>query len=46
MWVRNKSSVANLNTLAHISLLAVAVAAITARTDQSYRKLKAVKRIA
>lgn len=46
MWVRNKSSVTNLNTIAHISLLAVAVAAITTGTGQSYRKLKAVKRIA
>ena len=46
MWVRNKSSVTNLNTLAHISLLAVAVAAITSGTGQSYRKLKAVKRTA
>ncbi len=46
MWVRNKSSVTNLNTLAHISLLAVAVAAIASGTGKSYRKLKAVKRIA
>ena len=46
MWVRNKSSVTNLNTLAHISLLAVAVATITSGASQSYRKLKAVKRIA
>ena len=46
MWVRNKSSVTNLNTIAHISLLAVAVVAITTGTGQSYRKLKAVKRIA
>ena len=46
MWVKNKSSVANLNTLAHISLLAVAVATVTSGIGQSYRKLKAVKRIA
>lgn len=46
MWVRNKSSVTNLNTLAHISLLAVAVAAITAKSGQSYRKLKLIKRTA
>ena len=46
MWVRNKSSVTNLNPFAHISLLAVAVAAITTGAGQSYRKLKAVKRIA
>ena len=41
MWVRNKTSVTNLNTLAHISLLAVA--AITTHSGQSYRKLKTVK---
>lgn len=46
MWVRNQTSVTNLNTLAHISLLAVAVAAITTQSGQSYRKLKTVKRIA
>ena len=46
MWVRNKASVTNLNTLAHISLLAVAVAAITSHSGQSYRKLKTIKRIA
>ena len=46
MWVRNKSSVTNLNTIAHISLLAVAVGAIATGTGQSYHKLKAVKRIA
>ncbi|MCI5890222.1 MAG: transposase [Lachnospira sp.] len=46
MWVKNKSSVTNLNTLAHISLLAVAVATISSDTGQSYRKLKSVKRIA
>ena len=46
MWVRNQASVTNLNTLAHISLLAVAVAAVTTQADQSYRKLKSIKRIA
>lgn len=46
MWVRNKSSVTNLNTLAHISLLAVAVAATASQSGQSYRKLKSVKRTA
>ena len=46
MWVRNKASVTNLNTLAHISLLAVAVAAVTSHSGQSYRKLKTAKRIA
>jgi len=46
MWVRNKASVTNLNTLAHISLLATALAEITNSADPSYRQLKAVKRIA
>ncbi len=46
MWVRNKSSVANLNTLAHFSLLAVAIAAVTGNSGQSYRKLKSLKRTA
>ena len=46
MWVRNKNSVTNLNTLAHISLLAVATAAINTHSSQSYRKLKTMKRTA
>lgn len=46
MWVRNQASVTNLNTLAHISLLAVAAAAVTMQANQSYRKLKSIKRIA
>lgn len=46
MWVRNQSSVTNLNTIAHISLLGVAIAAITMPGSQSYRKLKSIKRIA
>lgn len=37
MWVRNRASVTNLNTLAHISLLTVAVATITMLSGQSYR---------
>ncbi|XBX09977.1 hypothetical protein QMP26_19170 [Enterocloster clostridioformis] len=46
MGARNQSSVTNLNTLAHISLLAVAIAAVTMLGSQSYRKLKYIKRIA
>ena len=46
MWVRNKFSVANMNTIAHISLLAIAVAAVITHSTQSYRKLKSIKRIA
>lgn len=43
IWVRNRASVTNLNTISHISLLAVAT--ITNGIGQSYRKLKPVKRI-
>ncbi len=46
MWVRNQSSVTNLNTIAHICLLAVAIAAVTTQANHSYRKLKSIKRIA
>lgn len=46
MWVRNRKSVTNLNSFAHISLLAVAITAITMPGSQSYRKLKSIKRIA
>lgn len=45
MWVRNKNSVANLNILAHINLLVVAIATITTHSSQSYRELKTRKRI-
>lgn len=46
MWVRNRHSVANLNTMAHISLLSVAVAAVAMTGCRSYRKLKSAKRTA
>ncbi len=46
MWVRNISSVTNLNSLAHISLLAVATTAIPSHSNQFYRRRKTVKRIA
>ena len=46
LWVRNQNSAANLNTLAHISLLAIAVAAVVTGADASYRCTKSVKRIA
>ena len=46
LWVRNENSVANLNSIAHISLLAIAVAAIITKSDVSYRCIKSVKRIA
>jgi len=46
LWVRNGNSAANLNTVAHISLLAIAVAAVITKSDVSYRCLKSVKRVA
>lgn len=46
MWVKNMNSVRNLNTITHISLLSVAIAAINSNNSQSYRKLKTLKRIA
>lgn len=45
MWVRNKSSVTNLNTLTPISLLVVDVTAITMPGSCSYRKLKSIKKM-
>ncbi len=46
LWVRNGNSSANLNTIAHISLLAIAVAAIITKSNISYRCIKSVKRVA
>lgn len=46
LWVRNANSVANLNSVAHISLLAIALAAVVTKSSVSYRCLKSVKRIA
>ena len=45
-WIRNGHSAANLNTIAHISLLAIAVTAVITKSDVSYRCLKSVKRTA
>lgn len=39
MWVWNQLSVTNLNTIAHICLLAVAIASVTTQANQPYRKL-------
>ncbi len=44
MWVRNKHSVTNLATLAHLTPLVVAVVAITRKPKLSYHKLKSIKR--
>ena len=46
LWVRNKNSTTNLNTIAHISLLAIALAAVITGAHSSYRSIKSVKRIA
>ena len=45
LWVRNANSAANLNTLAHISVLAVALSAIL-RGSHSYRSAKQLRRSA
>ena len=46
LWVRNANSAANLNTLAHISALAVALAAIFSSPRHSFRSAKALRRSA
>ena len=46
LWVRNGQSAANLNTLAHISALAVAYAAVLNKSSHSYRSKKALRRSA
>lgn len=46
LWVRNANSAANLNTLAHISALAVACAAVLSGPHPSYRSAKALRRVA
>lgn len=46
LWVKNVDSVKNLNTTAHISLLAVALATVITKSEVSYRCIKSVKRIA
>ena len=45
-WVHSFNAVRNLNTIAHIALLAVAIAATVTQSDYSVRCLKSVKRIA
>lgn len=46
LWVHSLKSAQNLNTVAHIALLAVAYAAVVTKSKVSYRSLKSVKRIA
>ena len=45
LWVRNGASAANLNTLAHISALAVALATVLSGSH-SYRSAKSLRRSA
>ena len=45
VFVRNVNSVKNLNTIAHISLLSIAIAAVITKKDISYRSVKSLKRL-
>ena len=44
LWIRNGQSAANLNTLAHISALAVAYVAVLKKASHSYRSRKGMSR--
>ena len=44
LWVRNGRSAENLNTIAHIAILAVAYAAVVTNSHHSYRSLKLLRR--
>lgn len=46
LWIHGINAAKNLNTIAHISLLTTAVAAVITKSEYSYRSLKSVKRIA
>ena len=46
LWVHRENAVTNLNTIAHIALLAVAYAAFITNSNYSVRHLKSAKRIA
>lgn len=46
LWIHSFKAAQNLCTLAHISLLAVAFAAVITNSQNSFRALKSVKRIA
>ena len=46
LWIRSFNAAQNLNTAAHIALLAVASAAVITKSDCSCRCLKSFKRIA
>lgn len=44
LWIRNGKSAENLNTIAHITVLAVAYAAVVTGSRHSYRSLKRLQR--
>lgn len=46
LWVHGFNAAQNLNSVAHIALLAVALASVVTKSDCSYRCLKFLKRIA
>ena len=46
LWVHSMNAAKNLNTIAHIALLAVAYAAFITKSKRSLRSLKSAKRIA
>jgi transposase len=46
LWVTNFNSAQNLNSFAHIALLAVAIAAVNSKSDISYRAVFSLKRYA
>ena len=46
LWVHSENAAKNLNTIAHIALLAVAYAAFITKSNSSVRCLKSAKRIA
>lgn len=46
LWVHSENTAKNLNTIAHIALLAVAYAAFITKSNHSVRCLKSAKRIA
>ena len=46
LWVHSINAAKNLNTIAHIALLAVAYAAVVTKSGASYRSLKQAKRAA
>lgn len=46
LWIHNKSSAENLNSIAHISMLTIASASVFTHSNFSYRSTKTAKRIA